>query len=46
MDDYCHKSPVPMVILCFVWMVAAVAIMSWMDYGTPIQLVAELGHGE
>jgi hypothetical protein len=32
--------------LCFVFMFAAVAAMSEMDFGSPLNLLAELGNGE
>ena len=41
-------TPVVAAVLCFLAMVGAVSLISWIDYGSsyPRNLVAELGNGE
>ena len=39
-------SPLLAAFLCFVFMCGAVAAMSELDFGSPLNLLAELGNGE
>ena len=41
-----RTSPFLAAFLCFVFMFGAVAAMSEMDFGSPLNLLAELGNGE